>query len=427
MSRRQAAISLHILPPILFLFLTGIFVRQDALGTFEPPLLFPLLSTTFLTALPLAIALLAFKSFVERGPRVLVLVGCGLVAPAVAGLLAAWGLLANGPNFNVTVYNVGALIGGGCHVAAAVLLLFGSPRGPFQRRTAGLIAAGAGAMSALLVAAVAFLTVGGFTPVFFVPGHGATVIREVVLTAAGICYLLSAALIFGLHAQTGMAFFRLYANALFLMAIGLAAVALEKNTGSLLSWIGRVAQYAGSLYFVGALLVGQRETHKRGASLPSYLSELLRIHLDDEVRKRTRDLLALTERLNAEITERKQLLAELQESEERLRLAAEAAGFGVFSYDFKTRQAYFSPELLALFGLPPGAELPLDADFVPKAVHPEDRVRLAAMVRGAGDLAARDLSTPSFVLSCQRKGSGGSGRAGARPSTGAGVPRSRST
>jgi PAS domain S-box-containing protein len=387
-------------PPILLLFLAGIFVGRDVSISFEPPLLLSLLNTVFLTALPLVLAVLALRSFVEQGPRVLVLLGCGLVAPAVGGLLAGWGLMANGANYNVTVHNVGVLIGGGCHIGAAAMLLAGSPRKAPRKRTAALIGAGAYAAAALLVSAAALLTVNGLLPVFFVPGRGATMAREAVLTAAGICYLLSAALIFGLQAQTGMAFFRLYANALFLMAIGLAAVAVTTNTGSLVDWTGRAAQYTGSLYFVGALLVGSRETRRRGVSLPAYLSELMRSHLEGEIKDRTRELLALNDRLRGEIAERKELGARLQESGERLRFAAEAAGFGVFSFDFRSRQTYASPELLELFGLPRGAELPMDPERVPPVVHPDDRSRLASIARGLGDPAGPDLFDTEFrVLS----------------------------
>jgi PAS domain S-box-containing protein len=385
---------------MLFLFLAGIFLGQDLPGALEPPLPLFLLNTAFLTALPLVLAILALRSFAEQGPRVLVLLGCGLVAPAVGGLLAAWGLTANGSNYTVTVYTVGTLIGGGCNIGAVAVLLAGAPRNAPRRAAAGAAGAGAYAASALLVAAAAFLAAKGLLPVFFVPGHGATAVRQVVLNAAGICYLLSAILVFGLYAQTGMAFLRLYANALFLMAIGLAVVAIDKNTGGLLGWTGRAAQYTGSLYFVAALLVGSRETRRQGFSLPAYLSELMRSHLEGEIKDRTRELLALNERLRAEIAEREELGARLQESGERLRLAAEATGFGVFSYDFRSGHTYGSPELLELFGLPRGAELPMDPRLVPEAVHPDDRERLTSLARGLGDPAGPGLFDTEFrVLS----------------------------
>ena len=86
-----------------------------------------------------------------------------------------------------------------------------------------------------------------------------------------------------------------------------------------------------------------------------------------------------------DITERKRAEGALRESEERLRQAAEAAGFGTYAHDFASGQAFYSPQFLALFGLPPGAPLELDVDRVPRAVHPEDKGRLVASFRAAND------------------------------------------
>ncbi|HET6452095.1 MAG TPA: PAS domain S-box protein, partial [Spirochaetia bacterium] len=103
-------------------------------------------------------------------------------------------------------------------------------------------------------------------------------------------------------------------------------------------------------------------------------------HLDAQVRYRTGELLALNERLRKEIAEREHLDAELRASEERLRLAAEATGFGIFSYDLQSRSAHWSAEMLRLFGVPPDGDIVLDAGLVPLAVHPGDRDRVAALV-----------------------------------------------
>ena len=78
--------------------------------------------------------------------------------------------------------------------------------------------------------------------------------------------------------------------------------------------------------------------------------------------------------------------AELQESEERLSAAAQAANFGVYSYDFENHRAYYSSELFALYGLPPGgADLDLDEDRVPRSLHPDDKPGFLAAIREAND------------------------------------------
>lgn len=86
--------------------------------------------------------------------------------------------------------------------------------------------------------------------------------------------------------------------------------------------------------------------------------------------------------LTRDVTEHVETDAALRASEERLREAAEAAEFGVYEYDFVNGQSFYSPEFLALYGLPAGAALELDADGAPKRLHPEDRARfLDAMQR----------------------------------------------
>ncbi len=86
-----------------------------------------------------------------------------------------------------------------------------------------------------------------------------------------------------------------------------------------------------------------------------------------------------------DITDRKRIEEALRASEERLREATEAAGFGVYSYDFSGGKAFYSPEFLALYGLPPDAVLELGPDLVPKAVHPDDRALFLACSKQSSD------------------------------------------
>jgi PAS domain S-box-containing protein len=80
----------------------------------------------------------------------------------------------------------------------------------------------------------------------------------------------------------------------------------------------------------------------------------------------------------ADITERKEQEglarereAKLQESQDRLRLATEAADIGTFDFYPQTRELQFSHRSKELFGIPPEAEITYETYL--SAVHPDDR------------------------------------------------------
>lgn len=77
----------------------------------------------------------------------------------------------------------------------------------------------------------------------------------------------------------------------------------------------------------------------------------------------------------------------LRANEERLRLGSQAGGFGTYTFDYITREANWSPELLAIWGLAPGTPVPLDDLGLPSFVHPDDRSALAQATRVASDPA----------------------------------------
>jgi PAS domain S-box-containing protein len=85
-----------------------------------------------------------------------------------------------------------------------------------------------------------------------------------------------------------------------------------------------------------------------------------------------------------DITARKQTEADLRESEERLQLAARVAGFGMYD-ERGVGQVYWSPELKALFGLPPDVQPDDGARLALTFIHPDDRVRWRQALEAARD------------------------------------------
>jgi PAS domain S-box-containing protein len=103
-----------------------------------------------------------------------------------------------------------------------------------------------------------------------------------------------------------------------------------------------------------------------------------------ELYRETRQLKQLKEELEQRVTER---TAALAESEERLRLAAEAASFGTYDRHLRTGALYISPQLKSILGY--AAEASLTREQLVAHIHPADRaVRLEVLQRAcdqAGD------------------------------------------
>jgi len=83
-----------------------------------------------------------------------------------------------------------------------------------------------------------------------------------------------------------------------------------------------------------------------------------------------------------DVTERKRAEEALQASEERFRLAQQAARIGTFEWNIQTGANTWTPALEAMYGLPPGGFGGTQTAFE-NLVHPDDRARVIELVEGA--------------------------------------------
>ncbi len=79
-----------------------------------------------------------------------------------------------------------------------------------------------------------------------------------------------------------------------------------------------------------------------------------------------------------DITDRKHSEQALRDSEERFRLAQEAAQIGTYDRNLQTGENRWTPEMEKIYGLPPGAAPPSVEKFL-ALVFPEDQPRVAAL------------------------------------------------
>ena len=83
-----------------------------------------------------------------------------------------------------------------------------------------------------------------------------------------------------------------------------------------------------------------------------------------------------------DITERDRAEAALRESEQRLRLAQEVAHVGTFDWDIQAGVNHWTPELEAMYGLPPGGFAGTQEAWE-QLVHPEDRPKVVTRIAEA--------------------------------------------
>jgi PAS domain S-box-containing protein len=106
--------------------------------------------------------------------------------------------------------------------------------------------------------------------------------------------------------------------------------------------------------------------------------KLAKSELELRVEERTAELKKANQDLVFEIEQRGRIEQELRDSEERLRLAQEASGMGVWDWDTRSDRLEWSDQTFRIFGLQPGKQK-LDESLFMTLVYPEDRptVKLA--------------------------------------------------
>ena len=136
--------------------------------------------------------------------------------------------------------------------------------------------------------------------------------------------------------------------------------------------------YAARLPFMARALAGEEVTF----DAPMPYRDGMRQSEIRYIPRRTREAVDGFFVMVTDIAERQAAQASLREAEDRLRLALEGAGTGIYDYDLITGALTWDARTRALFGLSTDDPVSYEGAFLP-GVHPEDRERADRAVQSA--------------------------------------------
>ncbi len=287
---------------------------------YEPSWLIPLTNTLFVTVVCLAVSYIAMKNYRINSRIQVLLLGCGVLAFGLGGLVAGFvrHIPETGANLNVTIYNTGALAGALFHYAAAILLLCGASPEVESRKTGFWLFFGYTGV-VVFTALFTLATLRGMIPPFFIQGVGPTTLRQAILGSADVLFAFSFVIFMGTYCRNRENFLFWYSAALALTSISLTAFFIQRSVGSPVGWAGRFAQYLAGVYFLVALVTASRTAQARRTSLDSVIT------------------------------------ASLSSAEEKFRTLAEQSPSVIGRYDRELRHIYINHAGARLFGKPAGA------------------------------------------------------------------------
>ncbi|RPI72903.1 MAG: PAS domain S-box protein, partial [Desulfobacteraceae bacterium] len=261
------------LPVGFFAAAVAILFFLDPGRSHEKPLLLMALNFVFSMSVSLFVTYLLAQSFMSGGKLGILILSAGVLSWGFAGLAGVIAGMA-GPsqadfaNLTITIHNSCVWVSAVLQLAGVIFLIR-----PKQPVVSGSLAIAA--TYSIFLGAVGWITLSalkGWSPLFFVQGHGGTLLRQIVLGSAVGLFLFTALLMWK-NGRRSLSFMHWYCPALVLIAVGLLGVMLESVHGGLLSWTGRSAQFLSGPYLLMAAILALRESARRGLPLEEALFE----------------------------------------------------------------------------------------------------------------------------------------------------------
>ncbi len=249
---------------LLFVVSTAFLGVIDIRATFASPVLLAVLNFAFQSLAFFAVAYISGKSYMKSGLLQLLLISCGLISFGVGVLISLARILLalnrDLTDFTVTMHSLGLFIFSLLSFSAAVLLMYKRSTYISNRAKLKSNAILAYLITGIIMAILSILALYSVIPEFFAP-EGSTLVNNLVIVITFILFVASTLLFSSIYFESRSKVLYWYSLGLALYAIGVVSTVIMPTIDTPLSWIGRITQYAGSVFFLIAIW-NARETSR---------------------------------------------------------------------------------------------------------------------------------------------------------------------
>ncbi|MDD5169919.1 MAG: hypothetical protein PHN75_13960, partial [Syntrophales bacterium] len=264
---------LALIPAVILIVLVLILGIQASARVMEPPFLFPILNTVFISLVSLVVAGIAMRSYLATGSSTILLLGAGVLMFGTGSFASGWTISRWGANVSSTVHNALLFLAAIFHFAGVVVSsLELPPEGDRLSRRWKLFAAYASAP--IIVSSIFFLSASGIMPQFYVAGAGWSTLRQAVMALAFVLFVYSSSYMMTRFLWKKEPYFYWYSLALALLAVMITCFYIQPAVGSPIGWVGRCAQYLAGIYFIASVVTAKREADRLGVTMNEAVAEL---------------------------------------------------------------------------------------------------------------------------------------------------------
>jgi hypothetical protein len=266
---------LGLLLVIVYIVALRILAVLDIHSVFEHRLLLPVLNTLFAGIIPIGVAYVAGKTYVNGGSVTTLFMGCGMLSFGLCAISAGWLIRAtDSANLNLIVSNMGAFGGSLFHAIGAIVgVIDTGSSGAIKRRSRTISAAYVGVIISAVCLFVAALR--GWMPPFFISGVGATDLRQAILGSSILLFALSSIFTMASYWRSRSDFLYWYSLCLSMLAIGLFGSFIQTAPGNPIGWLGRSGCYFGGVFALIAILKTLKDSRTQGISLEKAIADSL--------------------------------------------------------------------------------------------------------------------------------------------------------